>query len=1287
MTWLGSAFSTVATAFLLVSGFVPAADASTCESLFSIGAKTAAELPRQPSAQIKERLDIFFSAERDITATNFSKLGDVFNKDVLIHLLREVVTDPQKLADIARRSYRHSLGFSKIILLEDWKQHFFETGVPPGKHAYDIRLHIWWPNFTSRGPVLAEGRHEHRWNFASRLITGSFENHRYDPRPLSRATQTAFQKYQNALSALPPEKQRSIIDRIEKLELSMESPTSEMATRSGGQRVLARQADERSLRIELGLTKFELGLVRHVFLKYGNQLRPHSGQEAYVQDETSYLKLRDVEKYSTGQLYFHPIELPHRLFVNPDTMTSTFIIVGPPSKTQTPGQFRRSPLETNREEAVENRTFFTAETLKSELERYLRAIEAERPNDPFARELAKDPVGTYGILEGQTSARGPSLFPQGRSVLQKIQLDLRSRLQSGSVLERPEFHEWRQRLEELTREAESVSSGGIPTEKFRHFVLKYAETLDALFRSADSSLTGTYHRDFAKALVDFVLKTGDGTHSFFTSEAVNDTYFWHIRPAATYLHWLPDPPPFLHDAKTYRGGPLVSKLALRRYIDGISLDFEEVVKHDVGHSFYMKRQDQWLFKTAGFPRLQLVAEWTSNKDRILEKWEKLREQDYDLAEAARFLLSEIIHDRGYQFYLPILRQQFATSKWTSMLLFKVSNRYWGDQGPSEIQVARFEEARLWLQGIVESLLAEENRGRIEALDAKTGPVLLKRWPAIGTYQGIPDRIVIQDAREMRVSFDTLDTRRRATSLYEIALVLAPKSTVPVLTPEKIRAIEEWIWLKKNVPGVRLLSLDSKGDLHVETAPGFLRRAVPSNLSMSERLSPIELYKLERLLFLMKEKRTTSFTITQEPETFAGRVEKVDAATGTLLFMDEFHRSTRFRLSEISLQPAEKTMDRGAKIERPGKYINLRSEDRFLSERILHEAYVRYEDSTNPDAPPFVRVKKEIKNSNGRPEVVEFELGIVKTDRPEIARAVSSLLTRSLEDAKYTNGGYLPPPVVERVQRELVSPYAVANLWGRAGHRFVLSRAAADGTREIVASALVGESRDTIFFFTSRFNNLKHSTLSEDIDFDVSGDGTAGHRWFDKFKFPDVARYKPAGYHHFANFVVEKEGSRGLGLASLMLESIIQNYSRTVLTAKGERPVHSQNLLCGKGFWQIGDPPWLARMSKLGFFPRLGAETFHVDVPWAPLLPTLDGAGQPRDHVSYNRSFNLPQMYLDLLEGKESPYRAIYDDVLRARGTGQPEPDVDHLVERIQTVIDLARGGESKLQYIQLVRPF
>lgn len=335
-----------------------------------------------------------------------------------------------------------------------------------------------------------------------------------------------------------------------------------------------------------------------------------------------------------------------------------------------------------------------------------------------------------------------------------------------------------------------------------------------------------------------------------------------------------------------------------------------------------------------------------------------------------------------------------------------------------------------------------------------------------------------------------------------------------------------------------------------------------------------------------------------------------------------------------------------------KSIHLNTRDRFVSTQVLRGAYLRFEESRNPSAINYVVLEDGL------------ELGIVSSAVPEIARGISAMLSLSLEDAKNSRGGHLPSAVVERVQTEIISPYGVANLWGTTGHRFLLSRKVDGETSELLATILVGRRKGTIFFLTGRYNNLRHSQIAEDVDFEqpVADDPT--QRWFDQFAFPDLIRFKPTAYHQIANFVVAREHRRA-GLAERLLAAIVAKYSRDDIEARGAPIEHSQYLLCGKGLWQIGDPPWLARMEKLGFHLRWGAESFFIEHDWAPLPAIYDGERRI-SNVEYNRSFGLPQRYE---EGRPAPSSS------------------EHLLDRVPTVIRLAQDPRAKLQYFQTMFDF
>jgi hypothetical protein len=172
-----------------------------------------------------------------------------------------------------------------------------------------------------------------------------------------------------------------------------------------------------------------------------------------------------------------------------------------------------------------------------------------------------------------------------------------------------------------------------------------------------------------------------------------------------------------------------------------------------------------------------------------------------------------------------------------------------------------------------------------------------------------------------------------------------------------------------------------------------------------------------------------------------------------------------------------------------------------------------------------------------------------------------------------------------------------------------------------------------------------------------------HRWFDRFAFPVSSTSSRTVIPHCQ--LRGGPDQRDRGLSRFLLDSIQRYYSRDVLDGNGYEIVHSQYLLCGIGFWQIGDPPWLARMSRLGFFRRWGAESFFIEHDWAPLPPTVMN-GTVIDNISYNRLYGTPACY----------------------GVGQvPHPSPDHLFERVGEVMQLAQNPKAKLQYFQAMYRF
>jgi len=86
------------------------------------------------------------------------------SSDVLRCLIDEVCSDDVLMLKCAKLSERHPLGFDKLVVFSS--------------SYYDIRIHVWWPD----EPRQREDIHNHRFSFASAVITGTIEVSSYQLR-------------------------------------------------------------------------------------------------------------------------------------------------------------------------------------------------------------------------------------------------------------------------------------------------------------------------------------------------------------------------------------------------------------------------------------------------------------------------------------------------------------------------------------------------------------------------------------------------------------------------------------------------------------------------------------------------------------------------------------------------------------------------------------------------------------------------------------------------------------------------------------------------------------------------------------------------------------------------------------------------------------------------------------------------------------------------------------------------------------------------------------------------
>lgn len=86
-----------------------------------------------------------------------SIIAELSQPDTLRLLLAQLLRSEEALCGVQQRSYYHHNGFRKLVLLQN--------------KAFKLRLHLWEANSERHH----ENIHDHRWNFASCLLAGSFQ--------------------------------------------------------------------------------------------------------------------------------------------------------------------------------------------------------------------------------------------------------------------------------------------------------------------------------------------------------------------------------------------------------------------------------------------------------------------------------------------------------------------------------------------------------------------------------------------------------------------------------------------------------------------------------------------------------------------------------------------------------------------------------------------------------------------------------------------------------------------------------------------------------------------------------------------------------------------------------------------------------------------------------------------------------------------------------------------------------------------------------------------------------
>lgn len=94
-------------------------------------------------------------------------LKTIGQKDFMCDLLMHIASNGPLCSQIAKSSYSHYNGFDKVLLLKSGSD-------------FELRLHVWLPNRTNSSIEVDNNIHNHRWDFCTYLLVGSYNFEIYD---------------------------------------------------------------------------------------------------------------------------------------------------------------------------------------------------------------------------------------------------------------------------------------------------------------------------------------------------------------------------------------------------------------------------------------------------------------------------------------------------------------------------------------------------------------------------------------------------------------------------------------------------------------------------------------------------------------------------------------------------------------------------------------------------------------------------------------------------------------------------------------------------------------------------------------------------------------------------------------------------------------------------------------------------------------------------------------------------------------------------------------------------
>ena len=409
-------------------------------------------------------------------------------------------------------------------------------------------------------------------------------------------------------------------------------------------------------------------------------------------------------------------------------------------------------------------------------------------------------------------------------------------------------------LRRLMDEGLYLLADKIPYKKTMIFVAKLLQEIDALFLIKHPSLTSSFHKQNAEHVLEKLLSCAPDVLLFPSFQEVDIDYFLRTRPT-----------PFHIVGITFSG---IEPGEALPFADGFAMKPSEFYWHDIGHIEFMQNRDQAFIEQSFKPLERIISEWNFTRRRITSYLTSISSQT-NLLDATKLILFELLHERGFQYSLVVLKAELDTPKWTEILNRKFTNNYY--RNSPEINLALFgelETARVQLLHFAELTRCQDQRKYIEAMHGAHLALRITNFPRVNYGQGFLHQVVFHASKTCVVLVK--DDKYTTCDVSELILAQINPTTKSPFDLETRRHIMQLLTNNE----VHSITLDAWKNISVLLKSGrtialddYIPQSSNNDISSQNR----HFFELEQVLGSLERGEIISYTQQEATKVYIGTI--------------------------------------------------------------------------------------------------------------------------------------------------------------------------------------------------------------------------------------------------------------------------------------------------------------------------------------------------------------------------------------------------------------------------------